>query len=49
MGGWAIAQSPIMGTTITISRLKKRGYESLSDYYLKVSSDFQKPNLFSYA
>ena len=28
MGGWAVAQSPIMGTTITIERLKKRGYET---------------------
>jgi len=37
MGGWAVAQSPIMGTTITIERLKKRGYESLSDYFSKIS------------
>ena len=28
MGGWAVAQSPILGTTITISQLTKRGYES---------------------
>lgn len=28
LGGWAIAQSPILGTTITTSRLKLRGYES---------------------
>jgi len=33
MGGWAIAQSPILGTTITIDRLKQRGYESLLDIY----------------
>ncbi len=26
MGGGAIAQSPILGTTITIERLKTRGY-----------------------
>ncbi|WP_372775685.1 hypothetical protein [Mangrovibacterium sp.] len=25
MGGWAIAQSPILGTTITLERLRKRG------------------------
>ena len=25
-GGWAIAQGPILGTTITLQRLKKRGY-----------------------
>ena len=36
MGGWAVAQSPILGTTLTLSRLKKRGYESMMDYYLKV-------------
>jgi RNA-directed DNA polymerase len=35
-GGWAIAQSPIMTTTITLERLAKRGYESMLDYYLKV-------------
>jgi group II intron reverse transcriptase/maturase len=34
-GGWAIAQSPIMTTTITLERLAKRGYESMLDYYLK--------------
>ena len=36
MGGWAVAQSPIMRTTITEKRLRKRGYESLMDYYRKV-------------
>ncbi len=33
MGGWRVAQSPILGTTITINRLKKRGYISLIEYY----------------
>ena len=33
MGGWAVAQSPILRTTITVSRLKKRGYVSLTEYY----------------
>ena len=37
-GGWAVAQSPILGTTITLSRLKRRGYESMVDYYLNLSS-----------
>jgi len=41
MGGWAVAQSPIMGTTITLSRLKRRGYESLLDYYFKVCPHYQ--------
>ena len=35
-GGWAVAQSPIMTTTITLERLAKRGYESMLDYYFKV-------------
>lgn len=36
MGGWAIAQSPILGTTITLCRLRKRGYISMINYYSKV-------------
>lgn len=36
MGGWAVAQSPILGTTLTIARLKKRGYISMLDYYHSV-------------
>ena len=37
MGGWAVAQSPILVTTITLSRLVQRGYESMLSYYEKVS------------
>jgi len=33
MGGWAVAQSPKLRTTITVTRLKKRGYVSLVEYY----------------
>ncbi len=33
MGGWRIAQSPILGSTITVARLKLRGYISMMDYY----------------
>ena len=36
MGGWAIAQSPILGTTITVERLKKRGYIPLWELYNQV-------------
>lgn len=36
MGGWRVAQSPILITTITINRLEKRGYVSLLEYYKKV-------------
>lgn len=43
MGGWAVAQSPILGTTITIERLIKRGYESMLSYYAKVSPHLNEP------
>lgn len=33
MGGWAVAQSPILRTTITVKRLKRKGYVSLIEYY----------------
>ena len=36
MGGWRIAQSPILGTTITVDRLKRRGYVSLLEIYSKI-------------
>lgn len=38
LGGWRIACSPIMGTTVTQKRLMKRGYQSFSSYYHKVRS-----------
>jgi hypothetical protein len=43
MGGWAVAQSPILGTTITKKRLAKRGYQPMFDYYTKVSLKFNEP------
>jgi group II intron reverse transcriptase/maturase len=43
MGGWAVAQSPILGTTITIERLIKRGYQSMLTYYEKVSPQLNEP------
>jgi len=46
MGGWAIAQSPILNTTITIARLTQRGYESLLTHYYKVSPHYQSSPLF---
>jgi len=36
-------QSPILGTTITLERLGKRGYESMSEYYQRVSPMFNEP------
>jgi len=43
MGGWAIAQSPILGTTITKARLVKRGYVSLLSMY-----EYMSPKSFNY-
>ena len=46
MGGWAVAQSPILRTTITLERLNKRGYVSLVSLYQKVSMNIYKNSLF---
>lgn len=43
MGGWRIAQSPILVTTITLDRLRKRGYESLLSYYGKIALRLNEP------
>ena len=45
-GGWAIAQSPILNTTITVARLTQRGYESLLTHYFKVCPQLQSSPLF---
>jgi len=44
MGGWAIAQSPILGTTITIDRLKKRGYVPLAEMYNQMALKLANSN-----
>jgi len=33
MGGWATARSPILKSTITISRLERRGYQAMTTVY----------------
>jgi len=43
MGGWAVAQSPILITTITLERLQKRGYETMLNYYEKVAILLDEP------
>lgn len=43
MGGWAIAQSPILGTTISIDRLMKRGYISMLDVFKQISPQLNEP------
>ena len=42
-GGWAVAQSPILITTITLERLKKRGYVSLLEHYQKIAPHLNEP------
>jgi hypothetical protein len=42
-GGWAIAQSPILGTTITVERLMNRGYVSMLDIYTSISPQLNEP------
>ncbi|MCD4695427.1 MAG: hypothetical protein K8S16_04220 [Bacteroidales bacterium] len=35
MGGWAIAQSPMIITTVTIERLIRKGFRSFSEQFQK--------------
>ena len=43
MGSWAVALSPILSTTVTKARLKRRGFEPMLDYYLKITQKFNEP------
>jgi group II intron reverse transcriptase/maturase len=43
MGGWAVAQSPILITTVTLERLRKRGYEAMLTYYEKIAPHLNEP------
>ena len=40
LGGWAVAQSPILGTTITTKRLKIRGYIPMVDMFNSISPNY---------
>jgi len=42
-GGWAVAQSPILTTTITLERLRKRGYEAMLILYEKIAPHLNEP------
>ena len=42
-GGWAVAQSPILITTITLKRLRLRGYEAMLTHYEKVAPHLNEP------
>ena len=46
LGGWAIAQSPILNTTVTVDLLHKRGYESMFSWYQKIIPHKFTPTLF---
>lgn len=35
MGGWAVAKSPILRTTLTLAKFKRRGYQPLLELYEK--------------
>jgi group II intron reverse transcriptase/maturase len=43
MGGWAQACSPIMKTTVTNERLKRRGYIEFNKYYQKFAAVLNPP------
>ena len=43
MGGWATAQSPILNTTITLERLRKRGYEDMLSLYKSTAPHLNEP------
>ena len=38
MGGWAVAQSPILKTSIKVALLKRKGYIPMIDYYSKFNT-----------
>jgi len=42
-GGWAVAQSPILITTITLERLAARGYESMLEHYNRIAPHLNEP------
>jgi len=46
MGRWAVAISPILRTTITISRLKRRGYVAMSTVYMMKTANLANNPLF---
>lgn len=42
MGSWAVALSPILKNTVTKARLKRKGFEPMLDYYLKITQKFNE-------
>ena len=42
-GGWRIAQSPILTSTITLLRLKKKGYRSMLETHIELNPSLCEP------
>lgn len=42
-GGWCISQSPILNTTITVKRLKQKGYIPMLEIYTKLNPSVYEP------
>jgi RNA-directed DNA polymerase len=42
-GGWRIAQSPILTSTITLLRLKKKGYQSMQEINMELNPSLCEP------
>ncbi len=43
LGGWAQSCSPMMRTTVTIPRLKRKGYIEFSEYYQRFATKLNPP------
>ena len=43
LGGWAQSCSPMMSTTVTIPRLKRRGYIEFNEYYQRFAIQLNPP------
>lgn len=43
LGGWAVARSPILTTTITMARLHRRGYQSMLTIYKEITPYLNEP------
>ena len=42
-GGWRVAQSPILTTTITVKRLKRKGYIPMLEIYTNLNPSVYEP------
>ncbi len=42
-GGWAVAQSPILNSTITLKRLQNRGYQAMLKLYMELNPSIYEP------